>query len=147
MRNDRRLARLAVAGLCLVFSATPGIPASANEQSQKMVVLTGALRSRTEWGPPGFGETPKVDGKVSIFVLKLLKPQTPAQLSLPPVKKEERHFSEVQLWCDSAAFPRCDELLKKAVGHRITVSGEATRATEPTDYLPVVIHVHLITNQ
>jgi hypothetical protein len=138
---------LAVVGQWPVLSATFGVRAAANEQAPKMVVLTGILRFKTEWGPPGFGATPKIDGKVAVFVLNLLKPKTPAQLSLPPGEKKERHFSVVQLWCDSAAFPRCEGLLRKSVGQRITVSGQATRATEPTDYLPVVVHVHLITNE
>lgn len=147
MKIDAMLAPMVSVWLCLFFSATPAITVTASEQSPKMVILTGTLRSKTEWGPPGYGETPKVDGKVAIFVLKLSKPETALQLSIPPGEKEERCFSEVQLWCDSAAFPRCDALLKKSVGRRITVSGQAARATEPTDYLPVVIHVHLIANE
>jgi hypothetical protein len=119
-----------------------------DSDSPPAVVLTGVLKSRTEWGPPGFGETPKVDSKTVIFVLRLRKPQPPKQLSLPEGKKKlEETISEIQLWCDSAAFSGCESLLKKSVGHRITVAGQAAWAVEPTDYLPVTFHVRLITNQ
>jgi hypothetical protein len=110
------------------------------------VVLKGVLKSRTEYGPPGFGENPKIDGEVVIFVLRLRKPLTAKQLLLPDdVNAAGETFSEIQLSCDSVAFPQCQSLLKRSVGHQITASGQAMRATAPTDYLPVTLHVHLVT--
>jgi len=130
-------------GFATITDASPS-----GSDSSSASVLTGVLKSQTKWGPPGFGETPKLDSKVVIFVLRLREPRTAKQLSLPDhgTKGDER-FSEVQLWCDSTAFPLCEPLLKRSVGKRITVAGQAARAVEPTDYLPVTLRVRLITNQ
>lgn len=134
--------------LCLGLGLSSASSAAPDDGPSKMVVLTGILRSRMEKGPPGYGETPKLDRKVVIFVLRLPKPQSAAQLSLPRGGKlEGMQISEVQLWCDSTVFPSCNSVLKKSIGHRITVSGQATPAAEPADYLQVVFHVHLITNE
>jgi hypothetical protein len=146
MKIDQAATALVTLVLWLGFAST--ISASAGDDSPPMVVLTGVLRSKSEWGPPGFGETPTLDSKVVIFALKLLEPRTATQLSLKEGRKKgQETFSEIQLWCDATAFPRCESLLKKSVGHRVTVSGEASRAVEPTDYLPVTLHVRLIANQ
>jgi len=110
-----------------------------------LVALTGIVRSRTEWGPPGFGETPKADAKVVIFTLKLSAPRTGKQLSLP--EEGGKQFTELQLRCDSTTFPNCESALKKSVGQKVKVSGLVESAAAPTDYLPVILRVRSIANQ
>lgn len=109
-----------------------------------MMVLDGIVSSRQQWGPPGFGETPAVDQKVRIFVLKLHRSKSAKELSLPSTEKLGRRFGEIQLSCDTSAFPSCRRLLEGSVGHRVTVSGELARAVNPTDYLPIGMTVRLI---
>jgi hypothetical protein len=133
--------------LWLGFAGTIGA-SSSNEVSPSVIVLTGILKSRTEWGPPGWGETTKLDSKFAIFVLQLREPRTTRQLYLPDDGKDgEKRFAEIQLWCDNTAFPQCEAALKKSLGHRITVSGQAAYAIEPADYLPVTLRVRLIKRQ
>jgi len=134
----------------LVLCATvfPAIVSGGSDgDATQAVALTGVLKTKTEFGPPGFGETPKRDSKVRIFVLKLQEPRTVKELALPDGPKPGEVFSEVQLRCDSSAFPQCETLLKKSVGQRITVSGKTDGQTYPTDYLPVILHVRRVTNQ
>lgn len=145
MKIEKLAAVLAVQTLWFGFVVT--INASPPESdSPPMVALSGVLKSKVEWGPPGFGETPKIDSKVRIFVLKLREPRSAKQLSLSRDKKGEE-FREIQLWCDSNAFPKCKSRLRESVGHRITVVGQAARGAEPTDYLPVTLRVSLITSE
>jgi hypothetical protein len=124
--------------LCLGFAYA----ANGNEDSPPMVSLTGILKSKMEYGPPGYGETPKTDPKIKIFVLKLSKSQTGRQLSLPG--EATRKFSEIQLRCDSNAMPQCEPFLEQSIGRQITVSGETDGQTYPTDYLPVILYVRTV---
>jgi len=121
---------------------------SMNDGTSSVVLLKGVVRSKTIWGPPGFGETPKLDSKITIYILKLHERRTAKQLQLPDNEKNlGRTFSEVQLRCDSATFLNCEAGLTESVGRKITVGGQTTNATEPTDFLPVILHLHLITNE
>ena len=117
------------------------------DDSPPTIVLKGILESKSEWGPPGFGETPRLDSRVSIFVLKLDKPRTARELGLQSDKKDGEIYKEIQLWCDSALFPRCQEALRKSKGRRIAIGGQAAFAVEPTDYSPVTLRVHLVTDR
>jgi hypothetical protein len=133
--------------LWLGFAGRIGV-SSQRKDAPPVLMLTGNLKSETRWGPPGFGETPEKDSRVVIFVLKLRPSRTAKQLSLPEDGEEgEKKFSEIQLRCDSTAFPSCEAALKKSVGHRITVGGEAEPGGAPTDYLPVTMWVRLTTNK
>jgi hypothetical protein len=145
-----KMPRITILAMVILWLAivTIGSAVSSEEDSQTTVVITGILRSRTEYGPPGFGETPKVDSKVRIYILKLHKPCTAKQLFLPEgARRGIENISEIQLRCDSQIFPQCEPILKKSIGKRITVSGETSGQTYPTDYLPVILQVRLITNQ
>ncbi len=108
-----------------------------------MVALEGTIKSRRVWGPPGFGETPRQDSRTTIFLLKLKKPKTAAELSLSTGSNEgpARKYSEVQLFCDSVKFPRCTAVVHSSVGHEVTVSGRVDFAVEPTDYVPITMEV------
>jgi|WetSurMetagenome_2_1015567.scaffolds.fasta_scaffold116030_2 hypothetical protein len=131
----------------LSFGSVRMIAASPSSD-EPVVVLTGVVKSKTEWGPPGFGETAKVDGKFVIFTLKLVAARTGKQLSLPEdAKDRDKKFAELQLRCDSSAFPACEGALKRSLGHRVTVGGQVERAAAPTDYLPIILRVRLITNR
>lgn len=130
--------------LALVYAATWLWPsaflfAQQNQSPAQTVVLEGVVKSRKEYGPPGYGETPRTDPKVTIFVLRLTKATGYRQLGLPPDKERGgRLVSEVQLICHADA---CELQLRNSVGRRVTVRGEADQAAEPGAYLPVVFWV------
>ncbi len=143
-------AALALVALCLT-DPRGCFALPSDEDSAASVQLAGILQSKTELGPPGFGETPKVDSRVKVFVLKLEEPLTQEQLSLQPAKSGRgtsdlpKRFDEVQLRCaDSAVGFPCEATLKKLVGHRIRVRGDADWAVYPTDFLPVILSVRSI---
>ena len=134
--------------LCIVALVGLGYAAAQSNSpvsGSTVLTLEGRVSSRKTWGPPGFGETPKVDSRLVIYVLKLGEAKTPKQLSLSENSRELRQdVSEVQLRCDSKALPRCESLLKQSLGRRVTVVGEITEAATPTDFLPVTMFVRLI---
>jgi hypothetical protein len=115
----------------------------ADPPSAPIVALEGTIRSRRVWGPPGFGETPKQDSRTTIYVLKLKKPKRAAELSLraPSSREPAKKYSEIQLFCDSVKFPRCEAAVRSSVGHEVTVSGKVDFAVEPTDYVPITMEV------
>lgn len=117
---------------------------SREESVPPVIVLDGIVSSRQQWGPPGFGETPKVDQKVRVFVLKLRKPKAAKELSLDSGGRPGTRFAEIQLSCDTDAFPSCRQRLAESVGHHVTVSGELAYAANPSDFLPVGMTVRLI---
>jgi hypothetical protein len=145
--NMGKLAALAILSALWLQSGGKIRGSSAEDERPKTVVLTGVVKLKTEWGPPGFGQTPKIDSKVVIYILRLAESRTAKQLSLEPVSKgEEERVSEIQLWCESTVFPKCESRLKGSIGHRITVAGQVGRPIEALDYLPVILHVRLISD-
>jgi hypothetical protein len=115
----------------------------ADRVAAPMVALEGTIKSRRVWGPPGFGETPKRDSRTTIYVLKLKKPRTAAELPLDMRSNREpaRKYSEVQLFCDPVKFARCEAAVRSSVGREVTVSGRVDFAVEPTDYVSITMEV------
>lgn len=115
------------------------------EKKNSMLVLSGLLQSRGMWGPPGFGETRKVDVRTVIYVLRLSSGKSSSELQLPSeAEYGKSKFREVQVKCEVERFPQCYEILKKNIGKRLTLVGETSYSVYPTDYLPVNITVRLI---
>jgi hypothetical protein len=104
------------------------------------VLVRGTITSRKEWGPPGFGETPKEDGRVVIYILKLKDAKTARQLLLenPSGHDGLKKYSELQLRC---AFSGCEEVMKQSLGREATISGRASLSAAPGDYLPINVDV------
>jgi hypothetical protein len=154
MKRKQAIKYLMMLVLWLGFASVVNAQSS-KEKSSSIVVLTGILRSETKYGPPGWGETPKIDPKFKIYVLKFQEPLTAKQLSLHAESGEDLgndetkgkdKYAEIQLWCTSEV-PQCEDVLKKAVGHKITVSGEAVRCAEPANFLPASMDILSITDQ
>lgn len=128
----------------IAFNASSQETPTPGEQISPTIVLEGIVRSQQEWGPPGFGENPKVDQKIQIFVLELRSRKTAQELSLNPDGHPNRRFAKIQISCDDDAFPSCHRLLTESIGHHVIISGEVAYAINPTDYFPVVMTVRLI---
>ena len=111
----------------------------------KPVTIVGQLKSRIEFGPPGFGETRRTDSKVQIYYVELARTLSPEQLHLPPGggEKVQNSYSNVQLWCGDS-FEACENFLPSHVGQTILVSGITAYALEANDFYPVTITVGAI---
>jgi len=138
--------RTAITSALLLLLHGAGLEAQdvvVDRPSAPIAALEGTIKSRGVWGPPGFGETPKQDSRTTIYLLKLKKAKTAAELALgaPSNRKPTRAYSEVQLFCDSIKFPRCAATVRSSVGREVTVSGRVDFAVEPTDYVPITMEV------
>jgi hypothetical protein len=111
--------------------------------------LHGRLVQRQLYGPPGYGETPQSDAKVSIFVLKLAEP-----ISVEPAAHaDENHgldsepvkdVREVQLFLGSPLESEGHMLIDKAhvlIGHEITATGSLSESITASQYTKVLLDV------
>jgi hypothetical protein len=106
------------------------------------VVIEGRLKHKQVYGPPGFGETPHLDSKFTVYYVDLRRAMSPEQLRLPLTAKPSgaKTYSEVQLYCGND-FAGCDEFLRKHVNRNVLVSGSTAYALEPNDVYPVTMTV------
>lgn len=117
---------------------TPPSDACTPELAQ--VSLVGRLRSEEKWGPPGYGETPDQDRRVTIYVLELDRPEVVcADPALEQNSRGESRVSRLQV------TGRVDpEKLEASVGRRLTVWGALVHQAWGSDYTPVLIRVDSI---
>lgn len=104
------------------------------------VRLSGVVKTETRLGPPGYGETPSRDKKVTIFVLHLSTPvdvcaDTTSGVLHPALDR----VAAMQL------TGRLDPVeLKKEDGLRLSVDGTLHRQTWGTDFTEVIVRVDSI---
>jgi hypothetical protein len=111
--------------------------------SGQPVTVSGRLRSKVVFGPPGFGETPRVDSKVKIYYVELRPALTPKQLALPSSngdQKVQKTYAYLQLWCGND-FASCETFLQRNKNRSVLVSGITSYALEANDRYPVTMTV------
>lgn len=110
--------------------------------SSAITTVTGKLRTKLMFGPPGFGETPRSDSRVRIYFIELQPNLTPKQLRLAPGGGEEprKSYGKIQLWCGEK-FAKCEIFLRAHLNKVILASGIAAYALEANDFLPVTMTV------
>jgi hypothetical protein len=104
------------------------------------VRLTGVLREEHRLGPPGYGETPRQDQKITILVLQLPNAiDVCADTSTDDPRPAVRAIRELQI------TGRLDpSRLRVSSGREITVYGSLYRQAWGTDYTQVLIRVDSI---
>ena len=144
---------LALPGMALILSAQSTQSAQSAHRSSSVsepvyvyeaagVRLEGTLIERREFGPPGFGETPKRDSRGTIFVLRLpsaitvkATPESDAKEGLLPYAPHSvKHVREVQIFPD---FDDGYHNAKKLVGHPVSAVGSLSDPLAPGEYLKV----------
>jgi len=119
-------------------------PAQADAQTgiNNVVVLEGRLLHKQVYGPPGFGETPRLDSKITVYYVTLKEPMTPQQLKLVSSVRHPgaKSYAQVQLYCGND-FAGCEQFLKRHSRHVVLVSGTTSYALEPNDVYPVTMTV------
>lgn len=115
-------------------------------ESNGELALTGQLHVISSYGPPGFGETPKVDSRVRYLVL-----YTKVQVSLPCGRNDLSTDStacpttkKLQLVFDLGADPRAQVKASRFIGRKVTVRGTLQRASTAAESTPIVIWVESI---
>ena len=102
-----------------------------------MTTVSGTLRTKVVFGPPGFGETPKTDSTARIYFIELPAALTAAQLHLPAGGADLRDtYAQVQLWCGPEP-ESCERFLRRHVSRRIVARGTTAFAVAPMEVLPV----------
>lgn len=108
--------------------------------SQKDVIISGQLTRKVIWGPPNFGENPKTDAKVGVWILKLDFPisvLTGTDIGMPQKRIVAK---EVQIRRRLATAQGYDEYL----GRHVVVTGRLESQVEYDDVTPVVINVTVV---
>jgi hypothetical protein len=98
------------------------------------VTIRGTLFSRIYFGPPGYGETPAQDAREHAFLLLLDAPICVSE-RLDDVSEAHHNVIVVQL----AAIHIDVELLKKAMGLRVSARGEFFEALTGHHRTPVLL--------
>jgi hypothetical protein len=117
-----------------------------NVVEDKVVTIEGCLMHKQVYGPPGFGETPHVDSKFTVYYVALKKPMTPQQLNLvsgPRYRGDPgvKNYAQVQLYCGNDVA-ECDRFMEKHSNRIILVRGTTAYALEPNDVFPVNMTVN-----
>ena len=108
------------------------------------VTLSGLLATRKRWGPPGWGESPRSDARVTILVLRLpnaitVKPTADAEAKNSFSLETVRHVREIQLYVKDHAAGL------KLARQRATVEGILNERIVGGDYTPVTMDVTRLT--
>jgi hypothetical protein len=105
--------------------------------------LTGHLHSSWQYGPPGFGETPKTDPKVSFVYIALGQPvevsPNAGVANDDPDADIEKNVRKVRLWCFE--HPSCKILLHTPSTCSVTIEGQLHHGVAPLDFYDVTMDV------
>lgn len=105
--------------------------------------LTGHLRRSWEYGPPGFGETPKTDPKVFFVYVALDRPiEVSPRVGVSkddPDAQTEKNVRKIRLWCFKR--PGCKLLLHTHATCSVTLTGQLHHGVAPLDFYDVTMDV------
>jgi hypothetical protein len=106
----------------------------------------GQLRLVSMYGPPGFGENPKVDSRVHYLVLHI---KAPVSLpcgpnDLPTDSTVCPKTDKLQLIFDVGVDPLAQKKAGRYVGKRISVTGSLQHASTAAEATPIVLWVKSI---
>jgi hypothetical protein len=108
------------------------------EYAPAKTTLTGKLVIETKLGPPGYGEDPKHDRKVRIYVLRLT---SPVSLRGGDERKGDQNIHELEIFFHSRQDTATWDSGHAALGKCVTLIGELRGADMGADYTPVVMWV------
>ncbi len=99
--------------------------------------LCGRIRQEMRWGPPGFGETPKLDAKRSVFILRLQRPAAFRHKS-DAGQPVDQVLSKVQI-----SLPSSESRLavRRMTGRAVVLEGPVWSASSEGDVTPVVLQM------
>lgn len=124
--------------LILVFLCGCSTTASSAITTGTDVTLRGALVREAHWGPPNFGETPKIDSRFDAWLIKLDDPIA-IKVGAEIGKSKTLRVGKIQL-----NFNKLDQKqnwLRDLSNKEIMASGKLWTSTTPGDIAPVVMEV------
>jgi len=109
------------------------------------VQLEGVLTERTFYGPPGFGETPKLDVRDKVLLLKLSRPITVEPSADTAAKDSEnldsfRHIHNIQLLLLNSSPADA----RKMVGKPVIVVGTLVEGLAPGQHTNVCMQARTL---
>ena len=122
-------------------------PAAVYRYDPSASKLEGTLSKRQVFGPPGYGESPRIDSKAAIFVLKLrcpidVEPEPDAKAPYNSNLNYVRAITEIQLLLDGK-----DQVLfaKRHLGKDAVVRGKLEEGVTAGEYTKVTLQVEQLT--
>jgi|GEM_PF-6972461 len=102
------------------------------EYKPSVVIIVGVLSIQQSYGPPGYGETPKIDKIRKFYVIKL---DIPINLKGNSTNDTIKGVRKIQLVIDY------DVNNFKLVGHKVAVKGTLHQAVFGFEYTKVILDV------
>jgi len=100
-------------------------------------MLAGVLSKQVVWGPPNFGENPKTDQQVPVWILSLEYP-VPVQINTEfTASRKVIRIKKLQLHVEGGPL---DEI-SSHLGRRTVVTGSLWTAVGPAEVTPVTMNV------
>jgi hypothetical protein len=119
------------------------------EPADRPVTLTGVIRELHAYGPPGWGETKKIDQRFIYLVMDL-----PRQINIPCAQGrsesasiECRSTRQLELFFSSNSADELELTAKKMRGRRVTLTGTLQRQIAPAEMTAIYIEVTAIENR
>ena len=113
------------------------------EPPDKPITVTGSLRQLKGYGPPGWGETRKIDGRFTYLVIQLAKPiNIPCTSERPEWRSVEcRSTKQLELFFSSDSADELELKAKSLIGRKVSVTGTPQRQIAPAEMTAIYIEV------
>jgi hypothetical protein len=129
-----------VVATCVFITGTARASEECLTYEPQVVVLEGKVVTRTFFGPPGYGETPKIDTREKQALL-LLKSKICIAEGSDENQPAEINQSKITL------VPTSIKSFTPYTGKRVTVKGEIFHAISGHHHTPILMSVQTIENQ
>ena len=107
----------------IAHAGTGGEPLRAygpEEKNEQIVSISGTVIKRQAWGPPGFGETPKIDDRWTAWFIKL---DYPVAVHLPELDAFNREKTAVEHELQVRGRFEFDGTYRKLLGKHVIARG------------------------
>jgi len=138
--------------VCGVVLAAFGHAQAPTEPTDRQITLYGVIKEIHAYGPPGFGETPKTDSRVTYLIIQLPKAiNTDCTPERPEWKDSDCAATDkIHLYFSMTADGSPSELERLAgrfKGKRVSVTGKLSRSVSVAQFTPLVLDVTAIESQ
>ena len=109
------------------------------EHADRPIALNGRIREIHGYGPPGYGEEPKTDAKVTYLIIELPKPINISCTSERPewASIDCAAAKRLKLFFPSSSGDELELAAKKMIGRRVVLTGSLKRAETAGEMTPI----------
>ncbi len=116
----------------------PGTNTNWVQYAPSKTTLDGKIIVETKLGPPGYGDDPKHDRRVKVYVLRLV---APVNVRGSGEYQTQRNVGEIEIFFRKDSGPDSWQSAHSAIGKPVRVAGELRQSMMGFEYTPVVMDV------